>query len=100
VLDVSNFLVPRGDPTDDSDLAGTAFLDGPEYNLGPPLSTTWLAGYNHPAAGAIHEGFHWGEQTQKPPPHWMKKALRGARSMARKQVAQAVQDALRRFFGT
>ncbi|HYI01359.1 MAG TPA: hypothetical protein VD972_35720, partial [Hyalangium sp.] len=37
-LDVSNFLVPRGDPTDASNLAGTAFLAGPEYNLGPPLS--------------------------------------------------------------
>ncbi|HYH96168.1 hypothetical protein [Hyalangium sp.] len=97
-LDVSNFLVPRGNPTDASNLAETAFLTGPEYNLGPPLSTTWLAGYNHPAAGAIHEGFHWGAQTEKPPPHWMKKSFKGARGRARKAVAKSVAEVLRRFF--
>ncbi len=97
-LDTSQFLVPRGDPTDDSHLAETGFLSGPEYNLGPPLSTTWLAGYNHHAAGAIHEGFHWGEQTEKPPPHWMKRSLKGARGRARKAVARSVAEVLRRFF--
>jgi len=96
-LDVSQFLVPRGDPTDESNLAETGFLSGPEYNLGPPLSTTWLAGYNHHAAGAIHEGFHWGAQTQ-PPPHWMKRSFKGARGRARKAVAKSVAEVLRRFF--
>jgi hypothetical protein len=96
-LDTSQFLVPRGDPTDESNLAETGFLSGPEYNLGPPLSTTWLAGYNHHAAGAIHEGFHWGAQAQ-PPPHWMKRSFRGASGRARKAVAKSVSEVLRRFF--
>ena len=81
-----------------SEVKETAFLQGPEYNLGPPLSTTWLAGYNHHAAGAIHEGFHWGVQTETPPPHWMKRSFRGARGRARKAVALSVSEALRRFF--
>jgi hypothetical protein len=96
-LDVSQFLVPRGDPNDESNLAETGFLAGPEYNLGPPLSTTWLAGYNHHAAGAIEEGFHWGAQTQ-PPPHWMKRSFRGARGRARKAVAMSVGTFLARHF--
>jgi hypothetical protein len=96
-LDVSAFLVPVGDPTDESNLRGTGFLEGPEYNLGRPLSTTWLAGYNHPAAGAIHEGFHWGVQTEVPPPHWMKRAFKGAGGRTRKAVAQSVAELLRRF---
>lgn len=96
-LDTSQFLVPRGDPTDESNLPETGFLAGPEYNLGPPLSTTWLAGYNHHAAGAIHEGFHWGAQTE-PPPHWVKRSFKGARGRARKAVAKSVAEVLRRFF--
>lgn len=97
VLDVSNFLVPRGDPTDESDLASTAFLSGPLYNH-EVLSTTWFSGYSHHAAGAIHEGFHWGEETERPRPRWMRTAMKGSRGRARKAVAAALSQALRRFF--
>lgn len=96
-LDVSAFLVPVGDPNDESNLATTAFLEGPIYNPGQPLSTTWLAGYNHHAAGAIHEGFHWGERA-RPPPHWMKRAFKGAAGRARRGVAATLSRTLRRFF--
>lgn len=96
-LDVASFLVPRGDPTDDSNLAGTGFLSGPIYN--PDVwSTTFLAGFSHPAAGAIHEGFHWGEETVHPRPRWMRHAIKGARGRSRKAVAATLMQSLRRFF--
>ncbi|MBN1208083.1 MAG: hypothetical protein JXB05_24680 [Myxococcaceae bacterium] len=98
-LDISQFLVPRGDPTDDSNLAETGFLTGPILNLGGQLSTTWLSGYEHHAAGAIHEGFHWGAQTQ-PPPHWLRRSFRGAGGRARKGVAKALEEYLRRHFSS
>ena len=98
-LDIATFLVPVGDPTDDSNLRETAFLSGPVYNLGP-LSTTWISGFNHPQAGAIHAGFHWGWQTEDPPPDFMRKAFRGARGRARKSVAAQLMRALSKFFPT
>lgn len=97
-LDASAFLVPRGDPSDDSDLAGTGFVSGPHHNLGPPLSTTATAGYDHHAAGAVHEGFHWGIQTQKPPPHFLRKAFRRVRAATRKAIAARVASVLARLF--
>src|SRR3954447_12150606 len=60
-LDFAAFMVPQGPNLVDNgepSLSSTGFLSGPIYNM-EVLSTTWLAGYNHPAAGAIHEGFHW-----------------------------------------
>jgi hypothetical protein len=96
-LDIASFLVPVGSPDDSSNLAGSTFLEGPIYNLGPPLSTTWLSGYEHPAAGAIHEGFHWGYQAV-PPPHWLRRSFKGARGRARKAVAAALMQQLRLFF--
>jgi hypothetical protein len=97
-LDISQFLVPVGDPADESNLRETGFLSGPVYNLGPPLSTTWLSGYNHHAAGAIHEGFHWGLETELPRPRWMRQSFRGAAGRTRKGVATSVAEVLRRFF--
>lgn len=92
-LDVSMFLVPVGPDGSDGHLRDTGFLSGPAYNLGPQLSTTWTAGYEHPAAGAIHQGFHWGEQTQ-PPPNFLRTAFRGTRGRLRKDVARAVREYL------
>ncbi|NVJ05224.1 hypothetical protein HUW63_08235 [Myxococcus sp. AM001] len=100
-LDFSSFLVPRRDswereeaPSADGPplppLADTGFVSGPEYNLGRPLSTSWTAGYEHPAAGPIHEGFHWGSDIVNPPPHFLKKAFRRSRGVARKGVAQVL----------
>lgn len=97
-LDLSVMLVPVGDPSDESNLRETGFISGPLHNLGPRLSTTWTAGYAHPAAGAIHEGFHWGEQTQQPPPHFLRRAFRRARGHARKAIATQLQHALSRLF--
>jgi hypothetical protein len=96
-LDFSAFLVPVGDPGDDSNLAATGFLSGPIYNE-EVLSTTFLCGYSHHAAGAIHEGFHWGKETETPRPRWMRHALRGSKSRAKKAVAATLATALRRFF--
>lgn len=96
-LDLSSFLVPRGDPSDDSNLAETGFVSGPEHNM-ERLSTTATAGYEHPAAGAIHEGYHWGLQTQRPPPQFLKQAFRKSRAFARRAIAAQVASTLRRLF--
>ncbi|HZI07225.1 MAG TPA: hypothetical protein VEZ71_24615, partial [Archangium sp.] len=40
------------------------------------------AGYEHPQAGPIHEGWHWGKQTKTPPPRWLSRAFRrGVRTL-------------------
>ncbi|WP_338865555.1 hypothetical protein [Myxococcus stipitatus] len=97
-LDYSLFLVPVGKDGTDGHLRDTAFLDGPRYNLGPPLSTTWTAGYAHPSAGPIHEGWHWGEQIFNPPSHFLRKSFRRARGRARRRVAAVLEDFLARRF--
>jgi hypothetical protein len=108
-LDFSQFLVPRQDPAERDDnttsdglplppLADTTFISGPRYNLTDGTSVTWTAGYEHPAAGPIHEGFHWGPQIFNPPPHFLKKSFRRARGAARKGVAQALAAYLAKHF--
>lgn len=92
-LDQSLFLVPRGGaPEDPTDLADTAFKSGPLHNLEAPLSSTWTAGYAHHAAGAIHEGWHWGIEHFVPPPRFLARAKRGVRAMARKSVGKALME--------
>ncbi|RKH09741.1 hypothetical protein D7V97_15630 [Corallococcus sp. CA053C] len=108
-LDLSQFDVPRGDRDVEYDahgnakreerpLADTGFIDGPEHHLDRRLSTTWVAGYAHHAAGAIHEGFHWGGQIINPPPHFLKKAFRRSRAVGRKGVKTAIEQALKKLF--
>lgn len=96
-LDNSAFLVPRGGAPDDPlNLADTGFVLGPDVNLGKPLSTTWFSGYSHPAAGAIHAGFHFGAQTRKAP-DFMRRAMRGVRPLVRKGVARQVMLSISQF---
>ncbi|MFP2897568.1 hypothetical protein [Corallococcus sp. 4LFB] len=111
-LDLSMFDVPRGDRTPDYDengnevaakrherpLSETGFLDGPEYHMDRRLSVTWVAGYAHHAAGAIHEGVHWDRDTVNPEPHFLKKAFRRSRTIGRKGVKKAVEQALKELF--
>jgi len=63
------------------------------------LSVVFFAGYSHHAAGAIHEGFHWGDQI-KAAPDFMTRAFKGAqaRSRARKAVKESLAATLRRLF--
>jgi|GEM_PF-1409363 len=104
---ISMFLVPRqaeweryanGDTDPGPALADTGFVSGPEFNLTRFLSTTWTAGYEHRAAGAIHEGFHWGGQIINPPPHFLKKGFRKARGAARKGIARVIAAELAKRF--
>ena len=108
-LDLSLFDVPRGDRTPEYDengnektetrpLADTGFLDGPEYHMDRRLSVTCVAGYAHHAAGAIHEGVHWDRDTVNPEPHFLKKAFRRSRSIGRKGVKAAIEQALKELF--
>ncbi|WP_232536956.1 hypothetical protein [Cystobacter fuscus] len=85
ILDISLFFVPRGGaPGDPLNLADTAFLDGPFFNP-ERKSSTWTCGYAHPAAGAIHQGFHWGDAL-KPPPDFLRRATKGISRQLKKGV--------------
>ncbi|AEI66943.1 hypothetical protein [Corallococcus macrosporus] len=108
-LDLATFLVPRRGPDERAEtrtsregppeppLADTGFVSGPEHNM-QRLSVSWTAGFEHPAAGPVHEGFHWGDQIIRPPPHFLKKAFRRSRSIARKGVAQVLTKFLQKQF--
>ncbi|MFY0567065.1 hypothetical protein ACN28E_24950 [Archangium lansingense] len=100
IADQAAFSVPRGGAPDDPvNLAETAFVSLPAHNLSRRLSTTATVGYAHPAAGAVHEGFHWGVQTKNPPPHWLRKAAkRGIRALLRKGVSAQLMKSLAKFF--
>ncbi|MBZ4336427.1 hypothetical protein [Corallococcus sp. AS-1-12] len=92
-LDYSLFLVP----VEEGGLRDSAFLSGPLHNL-ERLSTTWTAGYAHPAAGPIHEGWHWGSQVFQSPPHFLRKSFRRARGTGRRRVASVLKDFLAQRF--
>ncbi|MBM7117637.1 hypothetical protein I3V78_29235 [Archangium primigenium] len=93
ILDISLFLVPRGGAPDDPvDLADTAFLSGPLHNP-EKKSTTWTCGYAHPAAGAIHQGFHWGAALLAPP-DFLRRATKGVRAELKKPVGKALMGAI------
>lgn len=92
-LSVAQARVPR----DSGGLAQSAFTDGPEKRTEKSASST--SGYDHHAAGAIHEGFHFGVKTQRPEPHWLRKAARAARNPFRKACASQVSKTLSRLFG-
>jgi hypothetical protein len=98
-LDRSLAVVPRGGAPDDAtDLADTAFIGVPVHDLGPVLSTNTSAGYEHPAAGAIEEGFHFGKQTRNPPPSFLRKSVRGLIRSFRQDVATTLAHVLKRLF--
>ena len=95
-LDTSAFLVPRGGAPDDPlNLSDTGFLDGPHLNR-ERKSTTWTCGYSHPAAGAIHQGFHWGAKTRVPP-DFLRRATRGVAAKLRKGMGPVLMRAIAKF---
>ncbi|NTX59563.1 hypothetical protein HUA74_02700 [Myxococcus sp. CA051A] len=99
---IASFLVPRGDDAErdwsQPSLADTSFISGPEHRLDKRLSVSWTAGYEHPSAGPIHEGFHYGDQIFNPPSHWLKRSFRKTRGAGRKGVAKALADFLKSQF--
>jgi hypothetical protein len=109
VMDRAAFLVPEGEETFDYDGQGNRF-DVPikdsafrarheGYNLGAPLSTTWVGGYSSEHAPFAHEGKHWGIQKGERP-RWLAKAFKssGAKSLVRKRAQAAFQRALTKIF--
>ena len=85
-------------PVETGELRRSVFVSGPLHNMGPSLSASWTGGYAFAEAGPIHEGFHGGTQKINPPPHWLKDAFRGTRSVARKGVATALRRWMERNF--
>jgi hypothetical protein len=61
-------------------------------------SAAVTGGFNHPQAGAIHEGYHWGRQTVKPPPHFLRKAAKASRQALKAAVARSLANTINRLF--
>jgi len=98
-LQASRLLVPVGESDTDGKppLSTTGFVDGPVVN-GEKKSVSSTAGYEHEAAGAIHEGFHWGAQRFDKPVHFLRKPARKWRAKFRKAVAAQILATLSRLF--
>lgn len=90
ILAQSAVLVPR----DTGALAASAFVDGAQVNK-EKHSVSATCGYEHPQAGAIHEGFHWGKKV-KEPPHFLRKPVKARKSAFRKIVAVHLFDSIKR----
>jgi hypothetical protein len=99
VLQGSRLLVPVGQHDTDGKppLSSTGFVDGPVVNR-ERASVSSTAGYAHEAAGAIHEGFHWGAQRFDKPVHFLRKPARKGRAAFRKAVAAQILASLSRLF--
>lgn len=99
VLQASRLLVPVGKHDTDGrpPLSTTGFVDGPLVS-GEKKSVSSTAGYAHDAAGAIHEGFHWGAQRTDKPTHFLRKPARKGRAKFRKAVAAQILATLSRLF--
>ncbi|NTX17717.1 hypothetical protein HUA76_43850 [Myxococcus sp. CA056] len=99
VLQASRALVPVGKRDTDGKppLSTSGFVDGPAVN-GEKSSVSATAGYEHEAAGAIHEGFHWGAQRFAEPVHFLRKPARKGRAKFRKAVAAQILATLSRLF--
>ncbi|HEX5750023.1 MAG TPA: hypothetical protein VFZ09_27585 [Archangium sp.] len=97
-MDQAQFLVPRGGAPDDPlNLADTSFVSVPHHNLGAPLSTTVTTGYDHPEAGSIHAGWHWGHLLI--PPEWLRRAFKkGVRPLLIKGVSSQLMKSLAKLF--
>src|SRR5688572_13735983 len=96
---LSQALVPVGEKDTDGrpPLSSTDFLDGPVINRGRG-SVSATGGYAHPAAGPIHEGFHWGQKLFDAPPHFLRKPAKALRRECRKAVAKQIKQTLARLF--
>lgn len=55
-------------------------------------------GFTHPQAGAIHEGYHWGKQTIKPPPHFLRKAAKASKAALKSAVSASLANTISRLF--
>ncbi|QSQ17181.1 hypothetical protein [Myxococcus landrumensis] len=99
VLQASRALVPVGQRDTDGKppLNTSGFVDGPEVNA-DKASVSATAGYAHDAAGAIHEGFHWGAKRYEAPIHYLRKPARKGRAKFRKAVAAQILATLSRLF--
>lgn len=91
VLARAQTLVPR----DTGALAASGFTDGPQRST-QRLSVMATAGYEHHAAGPIHEGVHHGQKMKDAPPRWLRKAARPGRATVKRLVAETLRSTLSR----
>lgn len=90
VLAASNAIVPVGET---GALKASAFVDGARINP-KRKSTTATAGYEHPEAGPIHEGVHYGIQMTAP--RFLKKAVKASKKRLPQRVAAAARASIQR----
>lgn len=90
VLAASDVLVPVGES---GKLKASGFVDGALINP-RKKSVSATAGYEHPQAGPIHEGVHYGLQLTAP--RFLKKAMKSARKRFAQRVATAARSSISR----
>lgn len=97
IINASVPLAPVGnvDP-EGKKLRDSEFIDGPVRNS-RALSVSATSGYEHPHAGAIHEGFHWGKRTMSPP-NFLRTPARAARSAFTRKVRDSIKSTLGALF--
>lgn len=73
-------------PKETGDLASTAFYDVEKTKKGNVAASV---GYDHEAAGAIHEGFHYGRKAKTEGRFWLQRAANGfARGFASRMAGK------------
>lgn len=83
----AQIAVPRGS----GELAKSDFVDSEVDRRN--LVTTATTGYAAPHAAYVHEGVHYGRQTEQPP-KWLEQALDNKESLFAGFVGDAIRDAL------
>jgi hypothetical protein len=97
-ITISQVLVPRGEVDTDGKpaLSTTDFVDAGINAAKKSVGAT--CGYEHPQAGPIHEGWHYGAKVFESPTHFLRKAHRSVRGKFRGAVAKQVKATLSRLF--
>lgn len=98
VLGFAQVLVPRGEVDTDGlpPLASSTFVDeGINAESGSAIAT---AGYEHPNAGPIHEGWHHGAKVFETPPEFLRIPFRALKGQFRGKVAKQVLASLKKHF--
>lgn len=99
VAQASQALVPVGEHDTDGlpPLKSTVFVDGARINH-EKKSVGASAGYAHPAAGAIHAGWHWGAKIFESPSEFLAKPFRAVKNQFRPAVAKQLRATLGKHF--
>lgn len=81
-------------PTDEGELAASAFVAPPEVNE-KRMSVTGTVGYEAEHAAYVHEGYHYGRKVATPP-KWFERAASGREQRFAQDIGDAIRSELAR----